>query len=320
MNKGQLDLTGGARPSLFENERDDLFVCCASFEDRSLTAVRCLHKSYFASRGLVYVNAEFAKMHNTTRSHLYAMIAGLAVRSERIEVSEGSLFDVRLQLEALKTGLSLLQDSDIAYRTVTIDATTFNRESLLLLCGLLSSGETRPAIRVLYTSPMRHGDWLSRGVRKVRNVIGFAGTRDPQLPTALVMLSGFEGERALKIIEEHEPAKLYVGVGDPPTSDEFLSRNVSEQHLVLSRQDVERFYFPANDIDGAYKSISSIITRCEGVFNVVIAPMSTKLSTLAVLRVAVERPEVQVTYCVPGEYNTVDYSVGERRLFVDQLF
>lgn len=320
MSNRQFDLASGVRPMLLDGEREDLFVCCASYEARSLTAMRCLHAGYGAMKGLVYVNKEFAHSDRATRSNLYAMIAGLARHVDNVDVSEGSLFDARLQLEALKGGLGLATDADWSYRTVTIDATTFNREALLLVCGLLASLNPRPQIRVLYTSPQKHGEWLSRGVRKVRNVVGFAGTRDPQLPTALVLLSGFEGERALKIVDEHEPSKLFVGVGDPPTSGEFLSRNLSEQQLMLARQDVQKFVFPASDLAGAYESVSSIVRSCDDKFNVVIAPMSTKLSTLAVLRLAVERPEVQVTYCVPGEYNTVDYSSGERCVFVDQLF
>jgi hypothetical protein len=53
--------------------------------------------------------------------------------------------------------------------------------------------------------------------------------------------------------------------------------------------------------------------------NVVVAPMSTKPSTLGALLLAEEHPEVQITYCVPGEYNVRDYSSGAEALFVDGL-
>jgi len=47
--------------------------------------------------------------------------------------------------------------------------------------------------------------------------------------------------------------------------------------------------------------------------------MSTKLSTLGALLVAESHPEVQLTYCLPGEYNVEHYSSGARSLFIDYI-
>jgi hypothetical protein len=131
MNKSHIDLAGPGGPSLFPSERDDLVICCASFEDRSMTALRNLHSTYSAKRGVVYVNREFARTNEQTRNNLYELVAGLARRTEDVAVAEGSLFDARVQLTALRSALGVDSDAVVPISCVTIDVTTFNRESLL---------------------------------------------------------------------------------------------------------------------------------------------------------------------------------------------
>jgi hypothetical protein len=131
------------------------------------------------------------------------------------------------------------------------------------------------------------------------------------------VLSGFEPERTSKLIEEHEPSRVLIGIGDPPTDRKFLERNQADQELILARQDVAEFRFPANDIAECRECLEGIIAPYLSDYNVVIAPMSTKLSSLASFLIAEAHPEIQITYCVPGEYNTPDYSRGADSLFVD---
>jgi hypothetical protein len=149
--------------------------------------------------------------------------------------------------------------------------------------------------------------------------MGFCGTQAASKPTILAVLSGFESHRTQKVVEEHEPSKLLLGVGDPPTAPEFLERNRVEQSLMLSRQDVVRFDFDAGDIQNCRNALHSVLEPYLDTANVVIAPMSTKFSTIAALLVAEAHPQVQITYCVPGEYNIYDYSKGVNAIFVEGL-
>jgi len=174
-------------------------------------------------------------------------------------------------------------------------------------------------IRIVYVSPKDHGPWLSRGFRAVRTVLGFSGIQQASRPTLLVILSGFEPERALRLIEEHEPKKVLLGIGNPPTADRFRERNKAEQKLILSRQDVEMFDFPADDVDNCRMVLEKLLSPHLRDSNVILAPMNTKLSTLAALLVAEAHPEIQLTYCLPGEYNVEDYSTGAHKIFMTSL-
>lgn len=300
---------------------DDLFLACASFEPRSVKAAECLSPTYRARQAIIYANSECLEgcQGVGTRPHLYQLITILARHADRVDVVEGSLFDAPKQLETLRKALLTDWQPQDQQPTVTIDTTTFNRESLLIASALLRSFEPKPTVRAVYVSPSDHGPWLSRGFRSVRNVVGFSGVQDPSQPTVLAILAGFEPDRVLKVIDEHEPKKVLMGIGDPPTTERFLARNIAEQQLVLSRQDVEEFRFATTDIHECYAQLRSLMEPCLRESNVVLAPMSTKLSTLAVLLLVEEFPQIQVTYCVPGEYNVREYSSGADTLFIDGL-
>jgi hypothetical protein len=300
---------------------DDLVVACASFEDRSASIPLHLPVGYKAFRALVYTNHEFLCGHAgpATRKNLYRMVDALARHTGSVRVAEGSWLCAENQWEVLRQALDDCLPAESPTRSVTLDVTTFNRESLLVTVLLLRTRFPNARIRLLYAAPTGHGSWLSRGFRAVRNVIGFAGTQYPSRPTLLVVLSGFESERTLKLIEEHEPTLVLLGIGDPPTREEFRDRNESEQRLVLGRQGVRKFSFPTNDLGACHAGLVQELSGYSASHNIILAPMSTKLSTLAVLTVCETYPHAQVTYCLPGEYNIDEYSIGVSTIYVTTM-
>lgn len=66
--------------------------------------------------------------------------------------------------------------------------------------------------------------WLSKGVRTIRSVVGYSGDMSPIKDLLLIILVGFEYERAQTLIEVFEPSKLYLGMASPTEShNESLS-------------------------------------------------------------------------------------------------
>ncbi len=319
----------GGLSSVTSGAPDDIFLVCASFEPRSSVARQYLAKSYRAKRGIIYVNKEFLNSsQNDTRKNLKRLKSILRPRCDELVVAEGSWLDATQQLASLKKVLLTKELRADKATSITIDVTTFNREALIVAIALLRSHLNSSTIRTVYVSPEDMGDWLSSGFRDIRNVIGFSGIQNPSRPTSLVILSGFEPERTSKIIEIHEPSKVFLGIGNPPTEEKFLPRNVLEQQksalarqdkLTLSRQKTLRFDFPANDIGACHIALEGLVSELVKESNVVLAPMSSKLSTLSAYLVAEHHPEVQITYCLPGQYNTKDYSKGAGHIFISQL-
>ena len=252
------------------------------------------------------------------KSAMATLQANLEPKSDHCQIIDGSWENISLQIDAIrKAFVGILPGKMPAM--VTIDCTTFSREALIVCLAMLHSHFPGAQVRAAYVSPSVHGAWLSRGYRKVRSIVGFSGVQQPSLPSVLIVLSGFEGDRTLKLIEEYEPSRVLLGFGDPPTIPSFLERNLGEQKLVLGRTDVAEFRFPANSVSDCTAALEELIRPLLGSNNLVIAPMSTKLSTLAVLNVAERHREIQLAYCLPGEYNYFDYSTGTSRIFIENL-
>jgi hypothetical protein len=223
-----------------------------------------------------------------------------------------------VQVESIQKAFSEIIPEK-APATVTVDCTTFSRESLIVCLAMLYSHCPNATVRAAYVSPLEHGQWLSRGYRKVRSIVGFSGVQQASRPTVLIVLSGFEGDRTVKLIEEYEPSQVLLGFGDPPTIPDFLKRNLSEQKLVLGRTDVKEFRFPADNISDCTAALEELIGPLLESCNLVMTPMCTKLSTLAAFNVAERHREIQLAYCLPGEYNYAEYSTGTSRVFIENL-
>jgi len=297
---------------------DDLLFVCASFEPRTTTATECLGKSYRAKNGLLYYNNSEASS-DIVKTNLEKLRRLLELKCDRVRTIEGSVNDPVKQFKAIKDAVLDIRASN-SFRAITIDSTTFNREALLVAMALIRTNHSSAMTRVLYVSPFKHGDWLSRGFREVRSIIGFPGIQRADQPTMLIVLSGFEPDRVTKIVEEHGPDKVLLGFGNPPTQQSFLERNIEEQRkIVFSKQDVERFEFPANSIKACHDCLESLLKDRLPSHNVIMAPMSTKLSTLGAFLTVEAHPEIQLTYCVPGEYNTQNYSQGATSVFVEMI-
>jgi hypothetical protein len=296
---------------------DDLYLTSAGFEERTLTATESLDSEYEADWGIVYVNKEYFKRSNSevTKTHLKKQKESLEKNCKNVDVLMGSWLEADEQLYTLRDGFQNFAGRDNL--NITVDVTSFNRESLLVAFNILYSLSNNITTRVLYVSPEEHGEWLTKGHRLVRNVIGFAGIQNSSKPTLLIILSGFEKDRAVSTIEEIEPGKVLMGIGNPPTKETFLEENLQKQELVLSQQATDRFRFSADSISDSKKDIKEVIQEYTDDYNLVLSPMSTKLSTLGAWGAARESREVQVVYTIPSEYNLKNYSSGSEAMYID---
>lgn len=69
--------------------------------------------------------------------------------------------------------------------------------------------------------------WLSKGVRIIRSVVGYSGDMSPIKDLLLIILVGFEYERAQTLIEVFEPNKLYLGMALPTDSHNKLLSEIN---------------------------------------------------------------------------------------------
>lgn len=218
-----------------------------------------------------------------------------------------------------------------------IDVTAVSHELLAIILGILESLDALNQVTLLYLGANKYSFnteskdiWLSRGVRDIRSVLGFPGMMYPSKKLHLIVLAGFEVERATEVIKRYEPTFLSIGHGKKDES-------VSDDH----HQENRRFFDKLKDFVSEQNSYSettlqfdfSCIDPCKTKFdiikhideipnsgdrNFVICPLNTKLSTVGVILAALERPKFQICYAEPEEYNRDGYAqAGSEVTIVD---
>ena len=213
-----------------------LFVFCASFEERSLHVAKAV--SRHAPATVMFVNGQRSEK---TEANLRAIMDLYPKGTEVVEL------DYRRPISIADRFLAVVRNAvSLGTSRLTIDITTFTHEALLILLRIIQLIPTADlGVYLVYTGAAEYfvsakdesDRWLSKGVAEVRSVLGYSGSRDPSKKLHLIVLAGFETERAHKLIAVIEPAKLTVGVGDP---SESVSSALYNQNAAFHRRVVEQ--------------------------------------------------------------------------------
>ncbi|MEF9477164.1 hypothetical protein OWR28_04930 [Chryseobacterium sp. 1B4] len=293
----------------------DLFIGAVSFEERFFSFIDNIDSSQFSTIWFTY---------NENEKEFYSENLSKAknISSELIEFSTD---------DSLVTGKNLLEkfsnlESNI---NILIDISTFTHEGLLILIKFISLFKLK--FRNIYSvyvgaksysvNEQDDNKWLSKGTKTIRSVLGYPGVMNPSQKNHLLILFGFEIERTERVIEEFEFEKVSIGVG--PEKDSISSTHYDlnrKRHIdLLNKYNIaETFEISLTDPFQAATVITEQISKYPN-FNIVITPLSNKMSTLAVALVALKNPKIQIAYVRPHEYNFQGYSEAADECFFLQI-
>jgi len=223
-------------------------------------------------------------------------------------------------------------------KSLLVDITAMSHELLTVVLGILNSKDILNKITLLYVGASQYSFntkdneiWLSRGVKDIRSVLGFPGTMLPSRKLHLILLAGFEVERAAEVILRYEPTSLSIGKG-------ARTQSISEKHhqdnkLFFDRlneflaqqsfynEKINHFEFscvdPVRTKNDLLKHINELPGSQER--NIVICPLNTKISTVGAALVAIERPDIQLCYAEPMEYNADGYVKPDEQVSIIDL-
>lgn len=300
----------------------DLFIGAASFEDRCMSIWTSLD-SVVINRSIITVNRTFDAVVRERQSWF--------AQQKRHQVDFLDVFThnpVRSLLnieDAVDNGLR----SNPRY--VLVDITSFTREALLMLLRVLHE-RIGPEDRVdlVYAtadqystdSSSAHARWLSDGIRDIRPVLGYPGVMVPSRETHMIVMVGFEDERALEMIRACEPTHVSLGVCDPSQPDTTPHQSANLESLTRLRSvlaDVDEFKFrgySVADTEAALVEQADKHADC----NIVIAPMNTKISTVGAAVYALRDESIQLCYAAPYFYNFDHYSSPGDRYHLFTVF
>jgi len=292
----------------------DVFICCASYEDRSLSVATNIAQDLVAT-ALVMENVNLRRYVHANAKRLLALFGNKGTivpisSSSPLTIADG----ISNALRKRPTGKP---------QRYLIDITTFTHEGLLILLRLLEiHGQPGDSIKLVYSSASFYGGtedadvgsrWLSKGVEEVRTVLGYAGKHLPSRKTHLILLVGYEHERATRLIDIIEPHRLSLGYGLSGSETAEKNQDANKyflqlvQRATLSCREVHTFQIACDDPHLTRNEIIRIVSR-KPEFNISLAPMNNKLSTIGAALAARQNQEIQICYAEATLYNYANYS------------
>lgn len=302
------------------NQDVDIFICAASYEARCLSIPLRIQPNVVA-RALVCANHDHLERMESNFDRLKRHFGGkgreVLLRTDNPLISADRLKDA---LEAV---------DETKARRLLIDITTFTHEGLLILIRLLSIFlKATDQVWIVYAPASEYAvgleqqqKWLSRGVREIRSVLGYPGLFVPSQKMHLIILVGFEAERAKHLIDACEPDAISLGKGRDATDDaqNHLPTNIRTlREISVHYPRYDEFDFSCIDPIATKQSLELQIAKYPG-HNAIVAPMNTKLSTIGAALLGLESEKIQLCYAPAVTYNTSSYSAPGDSFLLFQL-
>lgn len=201
---------------LNERNPDDLFICCASFEERCLSSTATMGTDFLTKFAVIFVVEEplYKKQveHNMFR-----------LQTELRKKSTEGIFVISCQRSNPLEGTNQMEDvlRQCKLNTdggpfITIDISGFTKIYLLELLHHLVTEKNLGIPRLLHTTQKYLPTRLTRGIEQITTVPNFYGSPSLEKEAVLVLFLGFEPERTLAVWKQYNPARTIALVTNPP--------------------------------------------------------------------------------------------------------
>ena len=283
---------------------DDLFICCASFEDRCLSSTLRMSADFRIRFAIIFVIEEplYKKQIDSNLSRLQSELAK--------RTAEG-IFVISCQRENPIDGINQFKNiwkqckpRNVEEPFVTIDISSFPKIYLLELLYHLVIELNLGIPRILHTTQTYLPTKLTRGVEQITTMPNFYGAPSLEKQTILILLLGFEPERSLAVWKHFNPSKTIALITDPPRYGnlDYLEYARKNNAYLLSQPSVETRSVLADNPYAVKKVLEAIYNDTRGSFNMVIGPFGTKPQAVGVFLFCWEHPRAQIIYSFPVNY------------------
>ncbi len=283
---------------------DDLFICCASFEDRCLSSTLGMGID-FRTRFAVIFALEERLYKKQVDTNLFRLQSELGRRT-----AKGS-FVISCQRENPVDGVSQFKNiweqckpRDSEEPFITIDISGFTKIYLLELLHYLVIELNLGIPRLLHTTQTYLPTKLTRGVEQITTIPNFFGNPSLEKSTLPILFLGFEPERSLAVWKHFNPVKTIALITNPPRYGNlsYLKYTQENNSYLLSQPSTEVRDVPADNPYAVKKVLEAIYYDTRDSFNMVIGPFGTKPQVVGVFLFCLEHPRVQVIYSFPVSY------------------
>lgn len=276
-----------------------MFISMIGLEDRVLGAINKIALSS-VNKFVFFINDEYLEDQRVIK---YKADVFKLVNTDAADILKSS-YDNSLKLVESFNYYMSTNAINPAELDVILDISTFNRQNLLTMLFLLRRKYGIKKVQCCYTIPEETNDMLSKYAQHAATIPFFAGEQSVDKNKLLLLLAGYEYDRALYLWEKVEPSKTILGVGNRPTDKKFYQRNITVvNEIAKSIGDHERVDICADNPFDAKTNIEAIIERYSTTYNIIISPMNTKLQTLGLYLAWEKYPDTQIIYSRPEEFS-----------------
>ena len=297
-----------------------IFICSSSFEDRCLSLPKRINK-YCFEKVVVIENKNGSDRIKKKTEELKSMFHDADIWS--IDFGNPIVLLDRITNEiAIGLGRKRLR--------VLVDVSTFSHEILIMVLDSLYKKKNIEKIDCIYLNAEDYcpnvnvkQKWLSKGSQEIHTVFGFPGNLSPSKKDRIIMIVGYEYERAIEIIRSYEPNYITLVYGEPSDSTTIKNKEANQFYTELIREmmfdfpetSIETKSISCNDPDTASVQLGEIISTHPD-DNCIIVPMNNKLSTIGVLKAAMNNENIQICYAPALIYNEANYSIPGKNCYL----
>ena len=291
-------------PRLNEKGPDDLFICCASFEERCLSSASTMGADFLTKYAVIFM-VEDPAFKREIEHNMYRLQTELRKKTTEgvfvITCQRGNPVEGVGQLDKIMDKCKL-NTEDGPY--ITIDISGFTKLYLLELLNYLVNQRKPGMPRILHTTQKYLPTRLTRGIEQITTIPNYYGSPSLEKETAMVLFLGFEPDRALSVWKQYNPARTIALITNPPRTGnpDYLKYARDNNTDLLSQPSVSVRDVPPDNPQGVKGVLESIYKELEETYNVVIGPFGTKSQVVGVFLFCFEHRKVQVIYSFPATY------------------
>ena len=152
---------------------------------------------------------------------------------------------------------------------------------------------------------------LSIGIERILPIEGFEGMRELNANDLLVLILGFEGNRAISFLSQFSPYNVLPIISIPNEGENEIdnrfyddvvlcNRNLLRKHRLIKDDNGEFYRVSSLNHIAFFNELNKIISRYKKSWvDICISPVGTKPQTLGLYMVWKANPEIQLIYSVP---------------------
>ncbi len=311
MNKEVIEAT--SIRTIKDNKNDDIFICAGSPEIRCLGAVKKLDKDYRAENIFIL---KYSHYNEKRENHLKEMRAILKER--KVGRIDEFLIDEESPLLILNDVVQKIEKYIVksTHPGITIDISTLIKWHLLILLKALDVKGLLNKCRFLYTEPKDYltdlFQPLSFGLKQIFPIPLFSGNYDFSKDSLLIIMLGYEGDRAMALLENIDPAECLLLVPKPAYHPEWEGRTEKMNKEIINIVGESNIrYIDSRNPMLVSQQLNNILTDKYSSYNCIISPMGTKPQTVGLYLFSSKyKDDISLIYTSPLRHNDPFYSEG----------